>query len=60
MRHQRGEFSPRFLLRITEILSVNMPNTDQAMIPSLTHDLGMMSKADTFNSKLMEFLAKPA
>ena len=44
----RGEFSPRFLLRITEILSGNMPNTEQAMIPGVTHDLGIMAKADIF------------
>jgi non-heme chloroperoxidase len=54
----KGEFSPRFLLRIIEILSENMPNSEQATIPGVTHDLGRMTKAEIFNSKVMEFLAK--
>jgi non-heme chloroperoxidase len=56
----RGEFSPRFLTRISEILSENLPNAEQAMISGVTHDLGMMTQADIFNSKVMEFLAKHA
>jgi pimeloyl-ACP methyl ester carboxylesterase len=54
----KGEFSARFLLRITEILSENMPNSEQATIPGVTHDLGRMTKAEIFNTKVMEFLAK--
>jgi hypothetical protein len=48
------------LLRITEILSEKTPNTEQAMIPGVTNDLGIMAKADIFNSEVMEFLAKNA
>lgn len=56
----KGEFSPRFLLRIVEILSQSMPNSEQATIPGVTHDLGRMTKADIFNTKVLEFLEKHA
>jgi pimeloyl-ACP methyl ester carboxylesterase len=54
----RGENSPSIFHRIVEILRENMPNTEQATIPGVTHDLGRTSKADLFNSKVTEFLAK--
>lgn len=56
----KGGFSPRFLHRIIDILSQNMPNADQVTIPGVTHDLGRMTKPDIFNTKVMEFLAKHA
>lgn len=54
----RGELSPKFLHRIVEILSSHMPKSEQVTIQGTTHDLGRMTKADIFNSKVMEFLAK--
>jgi hypothetical protein len=35
-----------------------MPNTEQVIIPGVTHDLGRMTKPDIFNTKVMQFLAK--
>ncbi|AIF85097.1 putative hydrolase or acyltransferase of alpha/beta superfamily [Candidatus Nitrososphaera evergladensis SR1] len=55
-----GELSPRFFHRIIEILSDNMPNTEQATIPGVTHDLGRATKPDILNAKVMEFLGKHA
>jgi non-heme chloroperoxidase len=54
----RGEYSPKFFARVTEILAENMPNTEQITIPGTTHDLGRVSKANIFNSKVMEFLER--
>jgi non-heme chloroperoxidase len=54
----KGELSPRFFHRIIDILSDNMPNTEQVTIPGVTHDLGRMTKPDIFNTKVMEFLSK--
>jgi non-heme chloroperoxidase len=54
----KGEHSPRFFHRIIDILSDNMPNTEQVTIPGVTHDIGRTTKPDIFNIKLMEFLAK--
>jgi non-heme chloroperoxidase len=54
----RAELSPRFFHRIIEILSDNMPNTEQVEIPGVTHDLGRMTKPDIFNEKVMQFLEK--
>jgi hypothetical protein len=31
----KGELSPKWLLRISDILSDNMPNTEQIVIPNL-------------------------
>jgi pimeloyl-ACP methyl ester carboxylesterase len=54
----KGEHSPRFFHRIIDILSDNMPNTEQVTIPGVTHDIGRTTKPDIFNTKVMEFLAK--
>jgi pimeloyl-ACP methyl ester carboxylesterase len=54
----KGEQSPRLFDRITDILSSNMPNTEQVTIPGVTHDLGRTTKSDIFNAKVLEFLAK--
>lgn len=54
----KGELSPSFFHRITDILSDNMPNTEQVVIPAVSHDLGRTTKPDIFNTKVMEFLAK--
>jgi len=35
-----------------------MPNAELVTIPGVSHDLGRNTKADVFNTKVMEFLAK--
>jgi len=54
----KGEHSPRLFHRISDILSDNMPNAELVTIPGVSHDLGRNTKADVFNTKVMEFLAK--
>jgi non-heme chloroperoxidase len=53
----RGEFSPKFLVRITDILASRLHKSKQVTIPAVTHDLGRATKPEVFNSKVMEFLA---
>jgi hypothetical protein len=52
----KGELSPKWLLRIADILSDNMPNTEQIVIPNLSHDNVKFS--NIFSSKVMEFFAR--
>ena len=52
----KGELSPKWLLRISDILSVNMPNTEEAVIPNAIHDNVKFS--NIFSSKVMEFFAR--
>jgi non-heme chloroperoxidase len=52
----KGELSPKWLLRISDILSDYMPNTEQIVIPNLSHD--SVRSSDIFNSKVMQFLAR--
>jgi pimeloyl-ACP methyl ester carboxylesterase len=56
----KGELSPKLLLRIVDILSDNMPNREQILIPNVSHDLGLISGPDNniFNSKVMQFFAR--
>ena len=51
----KGELSPKWLLRIADILSDNMPNTEQIVIPNVSHDNVKFS--NIFSSRLMEFFA---
>jgi hypothetical protein len=46
--------------RKANILSDNMSNTEQILIPNVSHDLGLMSSLDNniFNSKVMQFFAR--
>ena len=53
----RGEFSPKFLHRVTDILAAHLQKSKQVTIPGVTHDLGRATKPEIFNSKVMEFLA---
>jgi non-heme chloroperoxidase len=53
----RGEFSPKFLVRITDILASHFHKSKQVTIPGVTHDVGRATKPEIFNSKVMEFLA---
>ena len=52
----KGELSPKWLLRISDILSDNMPNTEQIVIPNLSHD--SVRSSDIFNSKVVQFFAR--
>jgi non-heme chloroperoxidase len=53
----KGELSPKWLLRISDILSDNMPsNTEQIVIPNEIHDSVKFS--NIFSSKVMEFFAR--
>jgi non-heme chloroperoxidase len=54
----KGEHSPKFLHRIVDILAQHLPKSEQVTIPEVTHDLGRAAKAEVFNSKVMEFLAR--
>jgi non-heme chloroperoxidase len=53
-----GEHSPKFLLRIVDILGQYLTKSECVTIQDVTHDLGRATKADVFNSKVMEFLAR--
>jgi non-heme chloroperoxidase len=52
----KGELSPKWLLRIADILSDNMPNTEQIVIPNVSHDNVKFS--NIFTSRVMEFFAR--
>jgi non-heme chloroperoxidase len=53
----KGELSPKYFLRIVDILSDNMPNnTEQIVIPNISHD--DFKSGDFFTSKVMEFFAR--
>jgi len=54
----KGERSPRFLHRIVDILAQRLPKSEQVTIQGVTHDLGRATKADVFNSKVIDFLAR--
>lgn len=49
----KGELSPKWLLRISDILSNNMPNTEQIVIPNVSHD--NVKFTNMFSSKVTEF-----
>jgi non-heme chloroperoxidase len=53
----KGELSPKFFHRISDILSDNMPNnTEQIVIPNVCHD--NVKFTNMFSSKVMEFFAR--
>ena len=53
----KGELSPKWLLRIADILSENMPNNpEQIVIPNVSHD--GVKFTNIFSSKVMEFFAR--
>jgi non-heme chloroperoxidase len=53
----KGELSPKYFLRILDILSENMPNnTEQIVIPNVSHD--DFKSGNFFSSKVMEFFAR--
>ncbi|HJU95243.1 MAG TPA: alpha/beta hydrolase [Nitrososphaera sp.] len=53
----KGELSPKYFLRIIDILSDNMPNnTEQIVIPNVSHD--DFKSGDFFTSKVMQFFER--
>jgi non-heme chloroperoxidase len=52
----KGELSPKYFLRIVDILSDNMPNTEQIVIPNVSHD--DFKSGNIFTSRVMEFFAR--
>jgi non-heme chloroperoxidase len=53
----KGELSPKYFLRIVDILSENMPNnTEQIVIPNVSHD--DFKSGTFFTSKVMDFFAR--
>ncbi len=52
----KGELSPKYFLRIIDILSDNMPNSEEIVIPNVSHD--DFKSGNFFSSKVMEFIAK--
>ena len=52
----KGELSPRYFLRIVDILSDNMPNSEQIVIPNVSHD--DFKSGTFFTSKVMDFFAR--
>jgi non-heme chloroperoxidase len=52
----KGELSPKYFLRILDILSENMPNnTEQIVIPNVSHD--DFKSGNFFSLKVMKFFA---
>ena len=52
----KGGLSPKFFHRISDILSDNMPNTEQILIPDVSHD--NVKFTNVFSSKVMEFFER--
>ncbi len=52
----KSELSPKFFHRIADILSDNMPNTEQILIPNVGHD--NFKSSNIFNTKVMQFFAR--
>jgi pimeloyl-ACP methyl ester carboxylesterase len=52
----KGELSPKYFLRISDILSDNMPNSEQIVIPNVSHD--DFKSGTFFTSKVMDFFAR--
>jgi pimeloyl-ACP methyl ester carboxylesterase len=51
-----GELSPKYFLRIVDILSDNILNSEQIVIPNVSHD--DFKSGDFFTSKVMGFFAR--
>ncbi len=53
----KGELSPKFLRRITEILAKYLPSNELVTIEGASHDMTWV-KPEEFNTKVLEFLAR--
>jgi pimeloyl-ACP methyl ester carboxylesterase len=51
----KGELSPKYFHRIVDILSDNVPNSNQIVIPNVSHD--DFKSGNFFTSRVMEFFA---
>jgi non-heme chloroperoxidase len=51
----KGELSPKYFHRIVDILSDNVPNSEQIVIPNVSHD--DFKSGNFFTSRVMEFFA---
>ena len=52
----KGELSPKYFLRIVDILSDNILNSEQIVIPNVSHD--DFKSGNFFSSKVMGFFAR--
>jgi non-heme chloroperoxidase len=52
----KGELSPKYFLRIVDILFESMPNSEQIVIPNVSHD--DFKSGDFFTSKVMQFFER--
>jgi non-heme chloroperoxidase len=52
----KGELSPKLFLRIVDLLSDNMPNSKQIVIPNVSHD--DFKSGNFFTSKVMQFFER--
>ena len=52
----KGELSPKYFLRIVDILSDNISNSEQIVIPNVSHD--DFKSGDFFTSRVMGFFAR--
>jgi non-heme chloroperoxidase len=52
----KGELSPKYFLRIADILSDNMPNSEQTVIPNVSHD--DFKSGNFFSSRVLQFFAR--
>ena len=52
----KGELSPKYFLRIIDILSGSIPNSEQIVIPDVSHD--SVKFTNVFSSQVMRFFAK--
>ena len=52
----KGGLSPKFFHRISDMLSDNMPNTEQIVIPDVSHD--NVKFTNMFSSEVMEFFER--
>ena len=52
----KGELSPKYFLRVADILSENMPNSEQIVLPNVSHD--DFKSGTFFTSKVIDFFAR--
>jgi pimeloyl-ACP methyl ester carboxylesterase len=52
----KGELSPKYFLRVADILSDNMPNSEQIVLPNVSHD--DFKSGTFFTSKVIDFFAR--
>lgn len=53
----KGDSSPKLFHRVVDILDPHLQKSKQVTIPGVTHDVGIATNPEAFNSKVIEFLA---